>query len=59
MANVCALYRNDVHMSSHMVQLEQLKMQEQSLEHLEDKAAKQPQENKYQFNNQDPLWDLK
>jgi hypothetical protein len=42
-----------------MVQLEQLKMQEQSLEHLEDKAAKQPQENKYQFNNQDPLWDLK
>ena len=59
MANVCALlYRNDVHMSSHMVQLEQLEIQEQSLEHQEDKAAKQPQENKYQFKNQDPLWDL-
>ena len=59
MANVCALlYRNDVHMSSHMVHLEQLEIQEQSLEHQEDKAEKQPQENKYQLKNQDPLWDL-
>jgi len=41
-----------------MVQLEQLEIQEQSLEHQEDKAEKQPQQNKYQFKNQDPLWDL-
>lgn len=42
MAIVCALYRNEVHTGSHMVQLEQPEIQEQIF-----RISYEPQENEF------------